>query len=300
MDFTNINLTDIAGIDITKYADIIMTWLISYIPKIIGAVLMIWVWFKVVNYIEKWTTKIMDKQKLSPMLKSFILSLMNIILKIAVLISAAGILGVQTSTFVAMLAAAWFAIGMALSGTLQNFAGGVMILLLKPFKIWHFVEIWWFSGTVKQISIFNTTLLTTDRKRVIIPNGDISNWSMINYSAEPIRRIDLIIWVSYDDDIDKVKSILEEIAENEKWILHKEWVTIGLLELADNSVNFAFRFFVKKADYLNTKFSVLETIKKTFDQKKVSFPFPQRDVHIFNEKSIPAVKRTTTRKTTKK
>jgi len=300
MNLTNINLTDVAGIDLTKYFDVMITWLISFIPKIIGAVLMIWIWFKIVNYIEKWTTKIMDRQKLSPMLKSFVLSLMNIILKIAVLISAAGILWVQTSTFVAMLAAAWFAIGMALSGTLQNFAGWVMILLLKPFKMGHFVEIWWFSWTVKQISIFNTTLLTTDRKRVIIPNADVSNGSMINFSAEPIRRIDLIIWVSYDDDIDKVKDILEEIAEKEKGILHKEWVTVGLLELADNSVNFTFRFFVKKTDYLATKFSVLETIKKTFDQKKISFPFPQRDIHIYNEKSVTAIKKTTTRKTIKK
>ena len=171
-----------------------------------------------------------------------------------------------------------------------------MILLLKPFKIWHFVEIWWFSGTVKQISIFNTTLLTVDRKRVIIPNADVSNWSMTNYSAEPIRRIDLIIWVSYNDDIDKVKTILEEIAKNEKWILDNEDVTIGLLELADNSVNFAFRFFVKKSEYLVTKFSVLETVKRTFDKEKISFPFPQRDVHLYNEKKITNTKRKTTKK----
>ena len=234
--------------------------------------------------IEKAIEKVLEKQKIIPMLRSFILSLSNIILKVIVLISAAGILGVQTSSFVAMLAAAGFAVGMALSGTLQNFAGWVMILFLRPFRIGHYIEAAWYAGTVKEISIFNTILLTPDKKRVIIPNSDISNWSMINYSAEPKRRIDFVIWVSYDDDIDKVRKTLEEILAKDERILQNEDITIGVLELWDNSVNFACRFFVKSSDYWPTRFDILENIKKTFDKKKISFPFPQRDVHLYNEK----------------
>jgi small conductance mechanosensitive channel len=218
------------------------------------------------------------------MLKSFVISLSSIMLKIMVIVAAAWVVWVQTSSFVAMLAAAWFAIGMALSGTLQNFAGWIMILLLKPFQIWHFVEIWGYSWSIKEIWIFNTTLLTPDKKRIIIPNSDIANWSMINYSAEPKRRIDLVIWVSYDDDIDLVKKTLAEIAEKEERIIKNQDITIWLAELWDNSVNFNYRFFVKSNDYWPTKYDILETIKKTFDKKGISFPFPQRDVHIYNEK----------------
>jgi small conductance mechanosensitive channel len=197
------------------------------------------------------------------MLKGFIISLSNIMLKIMVIIAAAWMMWVQTSSFIAMLATAWFAIGMALSGTLQNFAGWVMILLLKPFKIGHYVEISGYAWSVQLIWIFNTTLLTPDKKRVIIPNTDIANGSMINYSAEPKRRIDFVIWVSYNDDIDKVKEVLLKIAQKDERILKDEYITIWLIELWDNSVNFNYRFFVKSVDYWSTKYDILEEVKKS-------------------------------------
>lgn len=280
----NTQVTNIMWIDFSHYSDVIITWAISYTPKLIGAIFVLWVGFKVINIIEKWIGKIMDKQHLSPMLKSFVTSLSSMMLKIMVIIAAAWMMWVQTSSFIAMLAAAWFAIGMALSGTLQNFAGWVMILLLKPFKIWHYVEIGWYAWSVKDIWIFNTTLLTPDKKRVIIPNTDIANGSMINYSAEPKRRLDFVICVWYDDDIDKVKETLLEIATEEKRRLKNEDITIWLIELWDNSVNFNYRFFVKSSDYWDTKYDILETVKKTFDKKGISFPFPQRDIHMYNEK----------------
>lgn len=278
------DLINVAWVDITKYYDIVISWVITYIPRVIWAILVIWIGFKIIKIIDKWIEKLLERQRIIPMLRGFIISLTNILLKVIVIIAAAWILGVQTSSFVAMLAAAWFAIGMALSGTLQNFAGWVMILFLKPFRIWHYVEIGWYAGSIKEISIFNTTLLTPDKKRIIIPNSDISNGSMINYSAEPKRRVDLIIWVGYNDDIDKVKKTLLDIAEKHKNILQDEAITIWLSELWDNAVNFNYRFFVKSADYWPTKYDILETVKKTFDKKKISFPFPQRDIHIFNEK----------------
>jgi len=280
----NTQVTDLIWIDFWRYSNFIIQWTMGYVPKIIWALLVLWIGFKIITIIKKAIEKIMNKQKIAPMLKGFILSLSDILLKIMVIVAAAWVIWVQTSSFVAMLAAAWFAIGMALSWTLQNFAGWVMILLLKPFKIDHYVEIWWFSWSVKEIWIFNTTLLTPDKKRVIIPNTDIANWSMINYSAEPKRRVDFIIWVSYEDNIDKVKKTLLEIAEADERILHKEWITIWLIELWDNSVNFNYRFFVKSIDYWSTKYDILETVKKTFDKKGISFPFPQRDIHLFNEK----------------
>lgn len=283
MNLTN-TIKELTGSDLSKYYELALNWTLSYIPKIIWAILVLWIWFKIIKIIDKWIKKIMHRESINPMLESFVTSLSSILLKIMVIIAAAGMLWVQTSSFIAMLAAAWFAIGMALSGTLQNFAGWVMILLLKPFKIWHFVEIAGFSWTVKEISIFNTILITTDRKRIIIPNSDISNWSMTNYSAEPVRRLDLVIWVSYSDDIDKVKEALLDISKMDERIIQEEDITIWLLELWESSVNFAFRFYVKKNDYWDVKFATLEKIKKEFDKRWINFPFPQRDVHIFNQK----------------
>ena len=280
----NEQLNNFTWLDLNKYIDIAIEWTMNYTPKIIGALLVLWIGFKIISIIANTITKLMEKQKLSPMFKSFVVSLTNILLKIMVIMAAAWVLWVQTSSFVAMLAAAWFAIGMALSWTLQNFAGWIMILLLKPFKIGHYVEIWWHAWSVKEIWIFNTTLITPDKKRIIIPNSDISNSSMINYSAEPKRRLDLVIWVSYDDDIDLVKKTLLNIAEKEERIFKNLDITIWLAELWDNSVNFHFRFFVKSSDYWQTKYDILENIKKTFDKKGISFPYPQRDVHIYNEK----------------
>lgn len=270
--------------ELSKYYDQIITWVIAYFPKIIWAVLVLWIWFKVVNMLQRWIEKIMDKQKLDPMLKSFLWSLLNWILKILVVISAAGMLWIQTSSFVAMLAAAWLAIGMALSWTLQNFAGWIMILFFKPFKIGHFIEVWWFAGTIKEIHIFNTIMLTADNKRIIIPNADITSSPMINFSAEQKRRVDHVVWISYDDDIDKAKEVLQKIADDEVRIIKKDWVRIWVMELWADSVNIVFRFYVKSKDYWDVYLESLEKVKKEFDKNWLNFPYPQRDVHIHNKK----------------
>ena len=266
-----------------KYLDLVINLWMDFFPKLIWAIFTIWIGFKIINMLNRWVEKIMEKADWDPMLESFIISLSSILLKVLVFISAAWVLWIETSSFVAMLAAAGLAIGMALSSTLQNFAGWVMILLLKPFKNWDFVEVGWFAWVVTKIHIFNTILLTTDKKRITIPNGDISNTSMINYSTEPKRRIDLQIGIGYGDDIDLTKKTLDELANADKRILVKEWLTIAVAELWDNAVIFNFRFFVKSADYWNVRWDMLENVKKTFDKKGIWFPFPQRDVHIYNE-----------------
>lgn len=282
-----INIENIASStiwDSEKYIQLLVDFSASFIPKILGALIVLWIGFKVINILNKAMHKIMKKAKWDPMLESFILSLTSIVLKILVFISAAWVMWVETSSFVAMLAAAGLAIGMALSGTLQNFAWGVMILIFKPYKLWDFIEAGWHAGTVEEIHIFNTILLSGDKKTIIIPNSDISNWSMINYSTQPKRRLDLQVWISYSDDIDLTKNTLEQIAKSDQRILTDDGITIAIAELWDNAVIFNFRVFVNSADYWSVRWDLLENIKKTFDAKWISFPFPQRDVHIYNQK----------------
>jgi small conductance mechanosensitive channel len=173
---------------------------------------------------------------------------------------------------------------MALSGTLQNFAGWVMILLFKPFKIWDFVEVNGASGTVEEIQIFNTYLLTADKRTIIIPNSEISGKTLTNFTTVWKRLVEFNIWVSYNSDTDLVKETLEEIAKKDKRVIQKEGINIFLAELADSAVVFKLRVIVKTPDYWPTYFAILEDIKRTFDKKWITFPFPQRDVHIYNEK----------------
>ncbi len=269
---------------LSKYYDMAISWAMIYIPKILWALFILWVGFKIVNKLRNLVKKIMDKQNFDPMLESFLLSLMTGLLKVLVFISAAGILWVETSSFVAMLAAAGLAVGMALSGTLQNFAWGVMILLFKPFKTGDFVEVAGHSWTISKIEIFNTIMLSGDKKTIIIPNSEVTSSSMVNYSNEPKRRIDLTVGISYDDDIDLAKKTLQSIFEKEEKAVHNDGVTIWVSELGADSVNFAFRFFVKSDDYWDIYFQTLENIKKTFDKKGLNFPYPQRDIHLYKEK----------------
>lgn len=257
---------------------------VDIVPKIIWALLVLWIGFKIVNMINRGVHKVMDKNDWDPMLESFLSSLISILLKVMVIISAAGIIGVQTSSFVAMLAAAGLAIGMALSGTLQNFAGWVMILLFKPYKIWDYIEAGWYSWSVSQIHIFNTILLTPDKKTIIIPNSDISNAAMINYSTQKQRRLDMQVGISYSDDIDLAKQTLLELAKDESRIDHSKDITIVVDSLGDNAVLINFRFFLNSWDYWAVKWEMTEKIKKTFDKKGLNFPFPQRDVHMYQSK----------------
>ena len=279
----DVNLDSINSLELEKYYDLVITWIMTYTPKILGAIAVLWIWFKIINKARDLVLKIMSKQKLDPMLKSFLTSLMTGLLKVLVIITAAWMLGVQTSSFIAMLAAAGLAVGMALSGTLQNFAGGVMILLFKPFKVGHWVEVAGHAWSITRIEIFNTIMLTGDKKTIIIPNAEVTNSSMVNYSEEPKRRIDLEVWISYTDSIDLAKEVLAEIAKNDEKILQEEEVTIWVKELWDNAVILVFRTFVKSGDYWPTFFRLNETIKKTFDEKGLNFPFPQRDVHMYKE-----------------
>jgi len=271
-------------LDISKYTDFAIEWILAYTPKIFWALILIFVGFKIGNMAWKMIHSIFDERGMDKTVITFIASFLKNIIKILVIIAAIGILWVETTSFVATFAAMWLAVGMALSGTLWNFASWLVILMLKPYTVWDFVEVWEHSGFVKRVEIFNTYLRTQQHKIIIIPNSIAIENSIINYTTEKKKRIDLTIGIWYGDDIDTARKIISQVLKSSPIILQKEWNTIGIEALWDSSVNFSVRYWVASQDYFTWGFDVTENIKKEFDKQGVSIPFPQRDVHIFNEK----------------
>jgi small conductance mechanosensitive channel len=242
------------------------------------ATLLIGLWL--INRFGKLLRKLFDMRSFEPTLQSFLISFITITFKILLFVSVIAMIGVQMTSFIAMLGAAGLAIGMALSGTLQNFAGGVVLLILKPFRVGDFVEAQGFTGTVTEMQIFHTILNTPDKKRVIIPNGALSSGSMINYSAEPQRRVDWTFGVDYGDNIDLVKATIARVLNADERILKNPEPFVAVGALTDSSVNFTTRAWVNSADYWDVFFSVNEKVKKEFDNQGITIPFPQRTVHI--------------------
>ncbi len=263
--------------------DVIIPYIVEWGTKIILAILTIFIGFKIVWYMQKAFKKLMDMRDYDPMIESFISSLVGGLLKIMIFISAAGVLWVKTDSFVAMIAAAGFAIGMALSGTLQNFASGLIIVMFKPFKIWDYVELDNLGGTVDSIQIFNTIMLTPDKKTIVVPNSQITSSALINFSEQTQRRVDMEIGISYSDDIKKAQEILQEIAKEDSRIDSTKDVLSGVKTLWDNAVIIAFRFYVDTEQYWATWYDVTEKVKLRFDKEWINFPFPQREVHVINE-----------------
>jgi small conductance mechanosensitive channel len=188
--------------------------------------------------------------------------------------------GIETTSFIAVLGAAGFAIGLALQGSLANFAAGVLLLIFRPFKVGDFIEGAGVSGVVEALHVFTTTLKTGDNKTIIVPNGDLASGTIVNFSAQATRRVDLVFGIGYGDDIDKAKALMrEEMAADER-ILKDPEPTVGLVELADSSVNFVCRPWVNSADYWGVLFDLNESIKKRFDAEGINIPYPQQDVHI--------------------
>jgi len=254
----------------------------SYALPFVWAVIIFIVGRITARIISSVVAKMMTKAKVEETLVKFCTSLTYIAIMAFVILAALEKIGVRTTSFVAILAAAGLAIGLSLQGTLGNFAAGVMLIMFRPFKAGDFIEAGGTSGVVEEIHIFNTILRSGDNKQIIVPNGHIIAGNIINYSAKETRRIDLVIGVSYQDDLKKVRSVLEDILTKEERVLEDPAVTIGLLELGDSSVNFAVRPWVKTGDYWPTLFALQEEIKLRFDQEGISIPFPQRDVHLIN------------------
>ena len=287
VDSATKNIESIKDIDINTAQTFIQKYtekIIDYLPIIIVSVVVFFLGLFVIKYIEKAINAFFKKTNFDEALENFIESFLVITMKLVLFVIVIGMLGVKTSSFIAIFGAMVFAIGMALQGSLSNFAGGVLLLFFKPFKIGDVIESNDKMGTVKNIQIFNTILETPDGKKVILPNGSVSNNVITNHTDIKDRRLDLIIGIDYSDNIKKAKEILSYIAENDKRILTYKGVKIAVSELGDNSVNLLLRVWTKNEDYWDVKFDLLEKTKAAFDVEGISFPFPQRDIHLYNEK----------------
>ncbi len=256
------------------------SYVLSYGMKLLLAIILLLIGFWIIKKVVNGIHKILTSKNIDPTLIPFVKSLLSVTFKALLLISVISYLGIPMTSFVALLGAAGLAIGMALSGTLQNFAGGVILLILKPFKVGDFIEAQGYMGVVNEIQIFNTIITTTDNKRVIIPNGGLSTGALTNYTAEPTRRVDLTFGIGYSDDIDKARNVILDVINKNDSILKEPAPFIGVVELADSSVNLVTRVWTETASYWDVFFYMQETVKKDFDKQGISIPFPQHDVHM--------------------
>ena len=265
---------------VDDYLNKIINFAIEYAPKLLGGILVLFVGLWITKLLTQAVGRSLAKSSIDQSLVPFLKSLTNIILKALLIITVMGMIGIEMTSFVAIIGAAGLAVGLALSGTLQNFAGGVIILIIKPFKIGDFIEAQGFSGTVKEINIFSTLLNTPDQKLVIIPNGPLSTGALINYSAEPLRRVDWTFGIAYGDDVENFKKAINLFIAEDERILKDPAGFIGLSELADSSVNFAVRVWVGSADYWGVFFDMNEKVYTKFPDYDLNIPFPQMDVHV--------------------
>ena len=254
--------------------------LLTYGPKLIAAIAVWIVGGWIIKMIVNGFAKVMEKGGTDPSLKPFLKGIVGALLKVTLIISVLSMLGINMTSFIAILGAAGLAVGLALSGTLQNFAGGVMILIFKPFKAGDMIDAQGYVGAVSEIQIFNTILKTPDNKTIIIPNGGLSTSSMTNFSTEDQRRVDWTIGIGYGDDLDKARQVIKRLCDDDARILKDPEVFIAVSELADSSVNFTVRAWVNSADYWGVFFAMNENVYKTFDSEGLNIPFPQVDVHV--------------------
>ena len=267
------------NIDVEKWMDKFIEFGSEYGLKVIGAIIIWIVGSWVIKKIKKLLVKAMDKFDYDESLERFLSNLIVGVLKILLVVIILGNLGVETTSFAAILAAGGLAVGLALQGSLSNFAGGVLLLIFKPYKIGDFIEAQGEMGTVKEIEIFTTKLNTPDNKEVIIPNGAPSNGNITNYSTEKTRRIDITMGVSYDADIKQAKDLLMKILTDNPKVLKDPAPMILLGELADSSVNFKMRPWVLSDDYWDVYFEVMEASKIELDKAGIEIPYPQMDIH---------------------
>lgn len=233
---------------------------------------------KIFRYVIR---KVMLKSNVDETIVSFVGHLTYIALLVFVVIAALGQLGIQTTSFIAVLGAAGLAIGLALQGSLSNFASGFLMIIFRPFKVGDKINAAGVTGVVEEIQIFTTVLKTPENKTIIIPNAKITEDNIINYSAKGTMRVDMVMGIGYGDDIDKARTVIKGILDNHPKVLKNPEVTISVMELADSSVNFTVRPWAKTDDYWDVFFDVTEAVKKRFDEEGINIPFPQQDVHVY-------------------
>ena len=266
----------------SKYLDIALEYMQIYGMKVLGAVVVLVIGLWVIKWAVKAVDAMMTRSNTDDSLRPFLRSLLGSLLKVMLAIVVLGMLGIEMTSFIALLGAAGLAVGMALSGTFQNFAGGVMILIFKPFKVGDFIDAQGYMGVVKEIQIFVTILTTGDNKTIIIPNGGLSNSSMVNFSTQENRRVDWSFGIGYGDDLDKAKGIIQKLIDADERILKEPASLIVLGELADSSVNITVRAWANASDYWGIFFDMNEKVYHAFNNGGINIPFPQMDVHVKN------------------
>ena len=253
--------------------------------KVVAALAIFIIGRWVAKGVRKLVERLMTKSKVDPTLVSFTANLAYIGLLAFIVIAALGQLGIQTTSFIAVLGAAGLAVGLALQGSLSNFAAGFLLIIFRPFKVGDLIEGAGVFGVVEAIQIFTTQLKTADNKTVIVPNAKLTDDNIVNWTVKGTRRVDMVFGIGYEDDIDKARSLMAEIIAADDRILKNPEPQIAISELADSSVNFVVRPWVKVSDYWGVYFDLTEKIKKAFDANGVSIPFPQRDVHVYQHNS---------------
>ena len=261
----------------------LIEWGSAFGLKLIAAVAILIIGRIVAKSIRKLIMKMMDKRKVDKTISSFVSSLVFSGLYIFVILAALSQVGIQTTSFMAIIGAAGLAIGLALQGSLSNFAAGFLIILFRPFKLGDYVEAGGVSGSVSKISVFTTDINTIDNKKIIVPNAQIMNGTITNYTAEKTRRVDLTFGVGYEADVSKVKDILNNIIDKHKLILKDPESFVRLGNLGDSSIDFTVRVWTKTEDYWTVHFDLTESAKEEFDKEKINIPYPQMDVHMIKE-----------------
>ncbi len=264
--------------------DQVMPWIV----KVVLALVIFYVGRKLAKWLSGLLTKQMRKQGLDEMLVRLVGSTAYIALLAVVALAALEQVGVNTTSALAIFGAAGLAVGLAVKDSLSNFAAGVMIVFFKPFDIGHYIEAAGTAGSVVEVGMFNTTLVSPDNKRVVVPNRLIYNDTIVNYSAEATRRVDLVFGIGYDDDIGKARELIESTIAGDERILKEPAAIVAVNELADSSVNIVVRPWVKREDYWPVRFDMIEKVKRAFDENGISIPFPQRDVHMHQIESTAA------------
>lgn len=262
-----------------NWLEVITPYAINLVVAILIYVVGKWIAKRLLTLIAK----MMDSRGMDDALKDFLSSILSVLFSFVVVLVALEQLGVDTTSLLALLGAAGLAVGLALKDSLSNFAASVMLILFKPFKLGDYVEAGGTSGVVEKISVFNTIMKTPDNKEVIVPNAQIYSGTITNYSAKPTRRVDLVIGIGYDDDMKKARDLIKQVLDADDRVLAEPETVIAVGELGDSSVNFLVRPWVKSADYWGVYWDSLESIKETFDNNGISIPFPQRDVHVYQE-----------------
>ena len=266
--------------NIDQYMQLLTDFALSYGPKVLGALIVLLLGIWIIKQVIKALKRVLKSKAVEPTLETFLASLVSWLLYILLFISVGSMLGIATTSLVALLGAGGLAIGLALQGSLANFAGGVLILLFKPYKVGDRIEAMSRTGQVTDIRIFHTTLVTLDKKTVILPNGPIMNGDIVNHMKEGVLRVDLVVGISYESDIQKARNLMLDVMHNHPKVLKDPEPVVVVLELADSSVNLGVRPHCLPEDYAAVYVEVLESCKLALDQGGVTIPFPQMDVHL--------------------